>query len=1059
MSTHEEFLAVLDAELDAAASPTRRVRGGPARLSFEQETLWFLECLAPGLPTYNMRYCYRLRGRLDTAALHRALVAVTARHEGMRTYLSEERGEPVQIVATDVAARLPVVEVDDYAGAVRRAEDLTGQPLELGRPPLWRAELLRLGPEDHLFVFVIHHIVADAWSVGVFLGDLDAFYRAECAGAVADLDPMPITYADYAEWQREHLTSQTRDELTDYWRAELDGAPVVDVPTDRARPSVQTFDGTHAGHVLNGQIADRVARLSAREGVRPYAVYLAAFFALLRRYTGQDDLILGSPTMNRDYPEVEPLVGFFINMLPVRVDAAGDPSFREFLDRVWDRFLDAFSHSELPFGQIVDAVRPVRDPARSPLFQIAFSFQNAAAAPQRLGDVDMNEIYLQTDTARFDMSWNLAELPDGVKLLVEFNTNLFDRASIEQMITHFERILSAGLADPGQPLSRLGMLADDERRTLLESFQGERRVVPDATIDTWFERHVTDTPDAVALVVDGRTLTYADLDARANRVAHALRARGAGPERVVGVHLHRDEELVIAILAVLKSGAAFLPLDPGHPPARLAEVVGDADPVAIVTTGELAALLPAAVPVLRVDADADAIMAQPARRPPSTAPDRLAYVLYTSGSTGRPKGVLIEHRSVVNFIRSAQELFQLTARDHVLGFTAITYDVCVFEMFAALLTGATLFLATDEERLSIDGLQALLERAGITVIDLPPSVMALLEPERFEALRIAFVGGEAFAGDLVNRWNRTGRRFFNGYGPTECTVTMIVEECSGHWETSPPIGLPMANHIAYVLDDTGSPVPYGVVGELVIGGEGLARGYLNRADITAEKFGEDPFALAPGGRVYRTGDLVRRLRDGRLVFVGRRDRQVKIRGLRIEPGEIEAVLGEHAAVASAAVEPWTDERGERHLVAYVTTRAGAAAPTGMLRAHLAERLPASILPSYIVELTELPLTTSGKVDRARLPAPDRSADTGDSTSPRTDTERILVEHVFTPVLGLAGIGIHDDFFALGGNSLQAAQLVAKARRRFEVDVKLIAFLRAPTVARLAELVDAARGGR
>jgi amino acid adenylation domain-containing protein len=1053
-----EFLALLRNELETPAGgarPAPRQRSGPAPLSFAQETLWFLDRLAPGRPTYNVPIRFRLRGDLDVAALGQALAGVVARHESLRTYFGEDAEGPVQIVVPEVPTDLEPVEVADEGEAERLAEEAAREPFDLATAPLWRARLLRLAPDDHVLVFIVHHIVFDGWSLGVFTHELSRLYTAAREGADLELEPLPIEYSDYAEWQRDWLQGETLDQLVSYWREQLDGVPVLEFPTDRPRPSAVTFEGTFNRRTLPSELLEGVQELAKREGVTPFTVFLGAFFALLHRYTGQEDLVLGSPTGNRDHAEVEPLVGFFVNMLVLRADASGDPTFRDFVGRLRGLVQDAFSNGALPFEKLVDAVHPVRDPSRSPLFQIAYTFQNASGDPVELPGLDVDQTFVDPGTSRFDMSWNVFEQPDGLELHIEFNTRLFDPATIDQLIAHYEHVLRAVTTDPEQNLSRLPVMTEEEVQAVVHGWNGPRREVPETTITEWFEREVERAPDAVALVVEDRELSYDELNRRANRLAHELRELGAEPGRIVAFCLPRTEDLVVAVLGILKSGAAYLPLDTSHPEARLAGILEDAEPLAVVTNAELAERLPAEARSIRVEE----IEAGPDGNPRGAAgPDDLAYVLYTSGSTGRPKGVLIEHRNVVNFICSVQELFELTPEDRVLGFASITFDVSVFELFSALLTGARLYLAPDEERLSIDRLQELMERAGITVIDLPPAVMALLEPERFDALRIVFVGGEAFPAELVNRWSPE-RRFFNGYGPTECTVTMIVEECVGRCEGSPPIGLPMANHVAYVLDRNLEPVPPGVLGELVIGGAGLARGYLNRPELTEEKFVPDPFGTSFGGRLYRTGDLVKRLHDGRLVFVGRIDRQVKIRGQRIELGEIESTLATHPKLGQIAVEPWEDERGEKHLVAYVTPATDEEVELGALRSFVAEHLPTSMVPAYFVGLDELPLNASGKVDRERLPAPETSRPVGDEAPPRNDTERALVEEIFGPILGADRVGIHDNFFELGGNSLQAAQLISRIRRRFETEVSLADFFRSPTVANLAGLVDRQRVGQ
>jgi amino acid adenylation domain-containing protein len=611
------------------------------------------------------------------------------------------------------------------------------------------------------------------------------------------------------------------------------------------------------------------------------------------------------------------------------------------------------------------------------------------------------------------------------------------------------------LARPDGRLSGVRMLTQAERTELVTRWNGPPLPLPATTVPGEFAARVREAPGAVALVAGGQVIRYAELDRRANRLAHLLIAAGAGPGERVAFCLHRDADLITAVLAVLKAGAAYLPLDPGYPPARLAAVLDDARPVAVLCHADLAALLPHGHALLVLDELAGQLASQPDTDPePAISPSDVAYVLYTSGTTGRPKGVLIEHHSVIGFVRAARELFELSPADRVLGYASATFDVSVGEYFNALLTGARLVLAGDEERLSIPRLQELIETAGVTVTDLPPAVMALLEPERFAALRIVFAGGEAFPGELVNRWN-PGRRFFNGYGPTECTVTMIVYECGGAWAGSPPIGLPIAGHVALVLDGGLEPVPYGVAGELVIGGEGLTRGYLNAPELTDEKIVPDRFGCTGDGRLYRTGDLVRRQRDGNIVFIGRIDQQVKIRGLRIEPGDVEAALATCPGTGSVAVIPWTDPGGERHLVAYVSWLAGPGVTAAALREHLTRLLPMYMVPSYYVVLDALPLTVSGKIDHARLPPPSPGAkdETAATAEPATGTERVLAEEIFGPLLQADRVGATDDFFDLGGNSLRAAQVLLQIKERFGVTVGIGDFLRSPTVTQVALTVD------
>ncbi|MFF0430536.1 amino acid adenylation domain-containing protein, partial [Streptomyces sp. NPDC004520] len=1043
----------------AQRGPVSRGDTGPTPLAHAQRTLRFF-----GQPVAGAPLCLRLRGGLDVDALREALASLVARHEVLRTAIVEREGAPMQVVATEVPVDLPLTEAEDIAAARALVERWTAEPFDLRRTPMWRAALVRVEPDDHLFLFDLPAIVCDTRSRGVLARELAAFYSASVEGGAPDLPDLPVQYPDYARWQHDRLGSAELDRIGAYWHDKLAGAEVLEFPTDRPRGETRTFAGDRARFTVGREALGRAEELARQVGADPYDVLVAAFCVLLRRYTGLDDLVIGSPDESRGHDTLSSLVGRFADLRVLRADLSGDPTFRELVRRIARVSAEADAHAGLPFDKLVEAVDPVVDPSRSPVFQIVFGVVDADAADTAavLRGVDTSYEDCPTRTSCFDMSWSLirqAEPGADAVLAVEFNTDLFDAESIARFSRHYDGLLHTLTAAPDASLSAAEMLSPEDRAFLAEAAKGPVRPVRESTVVAEFEARAAEAPDGVAVVVSGVETGYAELNARANRLAALLRERGVRPGARVGLCLRRNLDLPTAILAVLKTGAAYVPLDPGHPAGRVAEIAADAELRVVLAHAEAGkAVGEVDAPVVVLDEVRDELAALPDGNPPLAAgPGDVAYVIYTSGSTGKPKGVLLEHRGVVNFIDSTRELFELTPADRVLGFASSTFDVSVFETFSALLTGARLCLATDEERLSIERLQALMEQARITVIDLPPTVMPLLTPENFTDLRIAFVGGEAFGGELVNRWN-PGRRLFNGYGPTECTVTMIVEECGGVWGASPPIGLPMVNHVAHVLDPELRQVPVGVPGELVIGGLGLARGYLNRDELTAEKFIPDPFGTAPGGRLYRTGDLVKRLPDGRLVFLGRIDQQVKIRGLRIELGEVESALTGFEGIGPVSVQAWSDDNGDKHLVGYLTGIAEQQVPA--VREHLGELLPPYMIPSFFVVLDELPLTSSGKVDWRRLPAPDLSrAGKGDGDESLTETERRLLRDVVAPLLRDARIGVRDDFFLAGGNSLQAVQLMSAINRRFGVEITLGDFFASPTVAHLAATIDTVRAAR
>ncbi|AUG78724.1 non-ribosomal peptide synthetase [Kitasatospora sp. MMS16-BH015] len=1076
-----EFRARLREQARAAAErgPVRRGHTGPAPLTAAQQSRRYLDRTAPSSPAVGAPLLLRLRGELDVTALRAALAAVVARHEALRTVVVEREDGPVQVVAAGVPVRLPLVETPDPAVAQELIERQADRPVELpaaeapelsaaleligrqvrepfepGRAPGWRALLVRAGQDDHLFLLDVHPLLCDASSHGLLLAELAECYRAARVGEEPVLPEPVVQYPDHACWEHGRLGAEESERLASYWRERLAGVEVLEFPADRAPGEQRGFAGERARFAVGGEALARAAELARQEGVATAEVLTAAFLTLLQRYCGLDDLVIGSPQTRRPATSAG-TVGLFTDLRVLRADLSGDPDFRTLVRRVAHSSAEAAAHAGLPFDRLVEAVEPAEDPSRAPICQLLFGVTEPTPVPAFPGLTASVE-QVRSGVTRTDLAWELT-LPQapgaGATLDVEYDRELFEAESVARYARHYDGLLHALTAAPDAPLSAARMLSPADLAFLAETGRGPVRPVRESTVVAEFEARVAEAPERVAVVVSGVETDYAELNRRANRLAALLRARGVEPGARVGLCLRRTVDLPTAILAVLKTGAAYLPLDPASPAGRIAEIAADAELRLVLAHTETApALAEVEATVLTLDQLGAELAAQPEDDPPLAArPGDVAYVIYTSGSTGKPKGVVLEHRGVVNFTDSTRELFELTPADRVLGFASATFDVSVFETFAALLTGARLYVATEEERLSVDRLQELMEQSGITVIDLPPTVMPLLAPERFTALRIAFVGGEAFSGELVNRWN-PGRRLFNGYGPTECTVTMIVEECPGSWDASPPIGLPMTNHVAHVLDRELRPVPVGVPGELVIGGAGLARGYLNRDGLTAEKFVPDPFGTAIGGRLYRTGDLVKRLPDGRLVFLGRIDQQVKIRGLRIELGEVESALTGFAGIGPVSVRAWADPIGAKHLVGYLTGVTEAQLPA--VREHLAALLPAYMIPSYFVVLAELPLTSSGKVDWRKLPDPDLSRAAGlPGDRAATPTERRLLREVVTPLLGEGRLGPRDDFFLAGGNSLQAVQLMSAIRRRFGVEIALGEFFAAPTVAGLAAAID------
>jgi amino acid adenylation domain-containing protein len=1039
---------------------THRATDEPAPLSYPQSRMWLVDRLTPGRPTYNVPTAIRLRGTLVVPALAGALTALVRRHEPLRTAIEQHGEVPLQRVVSMAAIGgipLPVTVLGSGADgdqllpmALRHAVIEGRRPFDLSRAPLVRARLFQLGETDHLLVIALHHIASDGWSATVLLRELTEFYAAEAGHREPRLAELPVTYTDFARWQREVLSGAALDEHLAYWLAELgDEPPLVEFPADRPRPQVQDPAGGLLQQTLPPDLTAALRALGRQERGTMYMVLAAGLHALLHRYTGLPRIITGFPIANRDQPELENLVGCFINTLVLHSDCSADPSFRELLRQVRDKSLAGYAHQDLPFERLVEEMRVPRDTSRTPLFQVVLTVQNATeTAGLRMPGVEVELVDLDTGTTRFDVSLVVREDPDVIRLSWEYATALFDRDTAGRVADHLANLLRSAVADPDLRLSRLAMLSRAELTELSTGGNPDGGPRP-ACLHTLFEAQADRTPDAVAVTFEESRLTYRELDQRADRLATRLRERGVGPEVLVGLSVRRGLDLVTGLLGILKAGGAYVPFDPAYPRERLEFMVRDTGAEVVVTQPDLAGSLPVPADRLLFVSEVDTLAD---RRPAGVSPGNLAYVIYTSGSTGQPKGVMIEHRNATGFVDAMIRHMAVTPRDRIVQFSSLNYDVSVFEVFTALLSGACLCLASTETLLDREAFTELMRRRQVTIADLPPAVLATLDPVDLPDLRLLFVGGEAFSGELVNRWRTPSRRFINGYGPTEVTVAPVLHDCDRTYRQSPPIGKPITGHRGYVRDAHGSLTPVGVAGELYLGGTGVARGYLNQPSLTALRFLPDPFAGDQGERLYRTGDLVRYLPGGVIDFLGRVDDQIQLRGIRIEPGEIESLLERHPEVAMAAV-VLREDTGRR-LVAYVVPAGTHAPEMTELRELLVARMPRVMVPSNIVLVPELPLTPSGKVDRAALPAPQDGADTP-FVAPRSDVEALLADTIFAEVLGLDQVGVTDNFFELGGNSLQATQIVARMRDHFNVDVPLQTVFDRPTVAGLAEMAAAA----
>jgi amino acid adenylation domain-containing protein len=1082
-----ELLAMLldEAGIESAEPEQIQPRDPGARvpLTFSQKRLWFLEQLEPETRIYNDAFGLRLTGDLDVEALDGALNEIVRRHEALRTVFVEEDGEPVQVILEDY--RIPLDRRDlshlpeeERMAEVRRvAGEVVYTPFDLARGPLLRPTLLRLGDRDHALLFPTHHIVTDGWSQGIFFGELRTLYAAFHEGNPSPLPPVPLQYGDFAVWQQEYLAGGALERQLDYWKERLRGAPgLLELPTGRVRPAEQTYRGAAYDFSVPPQVSAGLHALAQQEGATLFMVALAALNALLGRYTGEEDIVVGSPIANRTRPELEGVIGLFANTLAIRVDLSGDPTFRELLRRVRDDVFEDFANQDLPFEKIVEELRIERSLSYNPLYQVLFVLQNAPRASGGLPGITMSSLETDHKKAKLDLALTMFDTPEGIFGGWEYSTEIFDRRTVVRMTDHFLTLFRGIVEAPDRRLSELPLIAPEERTRVLHTWNetaGAGR--SDLPVHVQVAARAKAAPDAVAVQFRDDTVTYAELDRRANRLARHLRGRGVGPESRVGVCVERSPEMIVALLAALKAGAAYVPLDPAYPRDRLAFLVEDSGITALLTQERLFAGLPgnAAADTVFLDADWERIAQEEDTDPGvEVHPESAAYVIYTSGSTGTPKGVVVPHGALAGYTGIAREAYGITARDAVLQFASINFDASAEEIYPTLAAGGRLVLRTEE---MLDSASAFLDASrawGITVLDLPTAYWHELvadaaaqdedeRPALPAGLRLVIIGGERALPERLRAWQETFGdrvRLVNSYGPTETTIVATLcdlrlgPDDEGALRQI-PIGRGIPGTRLYVLDPRGEPAPIGIPGELHVGGGGVARGYLDRPELTAEKFVPDPFGGTAGARVYRTGDRVRWLPDGSLEFLGRVDSQVKIRGFRVELGEIEAALAKQPGVEEAVVVARDDEPGNPRLVAYLVPEAGAELSPAALRAELKGELPGYMVPAAFVTMDELPLTRNGKVDRRALPAPDTAgraeARVTGAAAPRNDVERTIAA-AWQEVLGVEAVGLDDNFFDLGGHSLLLARLRSRLAGRFPRDVSVVVLFRYPTVRSLAE---------
>jgi amino acid adenylation domain-containing protein len=1068
-------LAVHKAEILAFLHEARRVvhsippplspvsRSANLPLSFAQQRLWFLDQLEPNSPLYNVPQAIRLQGPLQVKALHQTLNTIVARHETLRTTFHAVDGIPRQVIAEHRTVALPLIDLSAWPEAAREAEahrlirEEALHPFDLARDVLVRATLLRLGPAEHILLLTMHHIASDGWSMKVLSHEVAALYEAFTRGAPSPLPGLPIQYADYAVWQREWLQGEVLEAQLAYWREQLAGVPELALPLDHPRPAIQTFRGARHALRISQPMTEALKALSQREGVTLFMTLLAAFQTLLQRYTGQDDIAVGSPIAGRTRAEAEGLIGCFVNTLVLRTDLSGNPPFRELLQRVREVALGAHAHQDLPFERLVEALQPERRLSHAPLFQAMFSLENAPRQALHLSGLTLTPLDVDGGTAKFDLTLSIVEEAAGVRATLGYNTDLFEAATMRRVLGHFQSLLEGLVAHPAQRLAELPLLTEPERQQLLVEWNATKAEYPaDQCLPQLFEAQVARTPEAIAVVFEDQQLTYRELNDRANQLAHHLRALGVGPEGLVGLYMGRSLEMIVGLLGILKAGGAYVPLDPESPHERLAYLLDDSGAAVLVTAQPWKDQLPSSGAHV---VDMDQVDGSSPRGPVDDGVQsaNLAYVIYTSGSTGAPKGVAVEHRAACNNLLWMQRQFPLTPADRVPLKYSVAFDVAVWEIFGPLIAGARLVIAPHGAQRDPDLFIPFLREHEITVLDLVPSLLrALLKEPQFRhcvSLRRVTCGGEPLDPDL--------RRLFfeqfdielnNMYGPTEATITTTWWTCSGADPAhTVPIGRPIANLQTYLLDANLQPVPIGVPGELHIGGDGLARGYWNRPQLTAETFIPNPFSSEPRARLYKTGDLARYLPDGNIEFLGRLDHQVKIRGFRIELGEIEAALNGHPAVREVVVSAREDVPGRKQLVAYVVLHQEPLPSARELRHFLMSKLPDYMVPAAFVPLERLPLTPNGKVDRRALPTPGQQRPTLEEAfvAPRTPVEEALAG-IWADLLGLTQVGIHDNFFELGGHSLLATQVISRLQGAFQVELPLRRLFETPTIAALAQ---------
>jgi amino acid adenylation domain-containing protein len=1056
-------------------------RDGHLPLSFAQQRLWFLHYLSPDSRSYNTLEILQIEGNLNLTVLERSLGELINRHEIFRTTFPTVSGEPIQAIAMPSSFRLKVDNYQDLSPneqstKIQQVAELeAGQAFDLTVGPLIQFKLLQLSPQKSVLLLKMHHIIYDGWSFGILIRELSALYEAFLKNLANPLPALSIQYADFAVWQRQYLSGEVLDKQLNYWQEQLATvSPVLTLPTDRPRPAIQTFQGGVERFQLDQNVTQTLKKLGQDHGATLFMTLLAGFGVLLSRYSGQSDLVVGSPIANRNQAAIEPLIGFFANTLALRVNLSENPSFLELLEQVKQTTLEGYAHQDLPFEMLVEKLQLDRDLSRNPLVQVMFALQNTSQDTWNLSGLSIESLSLSVEeTVRFDLEVNCWQNSEGLAIDWIYSRDLFDTATIARMGEHFQNLVQAIILNPKATVKELPLLTPKEREQLLISWNNTKTDYPqEQCIHQLFEAQVERTPKAIAVVFEEQSLTYTELNHRANQLAHYLQTLGVGAEVLVGISLERSLEMIIGLLAILKAGGAYLPLAPDYPTERLLFMLEDSQASFLITHSSLLAKLPPYQATLICLDEIEEQIAQYCQDnlQNGLTVSNLANVIYTSGSTGKPKGVMVEHRGLVNLALAQIQSFAVNHNSRVLQFASFSFDACISEILMTFGSGATLYLAQKDALLPGQPLIERLVKNGITHVTLPPSALVVLPKESLPNLQTLIVAGEACSLDLVKQWS-VGRNFFNAYGPTEASVCATIAQCSQD-DLIVTIGKAIANVQIYILDAFLQPVPVGVSGELYIGGVGVARGYLNRPELTAERFIPNPFyppltPLKKGGdksyetfkkgeeqpsKLYKTGDLARYLPDGNIEYLGRIDNQVKIRGFRIELGEIEAVLSQCPDVQNTAVIVREDTPGDKRLVAYVVLTSDSQITTSELRQFLANQLPAYLVPNTFVILDDLPLTPSGKCDRRSLPIPDdQTRKNIPKIGPRNLVELQLAQ-IWSEILGINDIGIQENFFELGGHSLLAVSLINRIEQKLDKRLPLTSLFQNGTIASLAQLL-------